>query len=134
MEGKCTIYFEDPFWVGIFEREDENGYAAARQVFGAEPGDAELLQWIFSEYSHLSYSRARPQAAAGAKEVGFKRRQRELRQEMETSGVGTRAQRAVQAEYERRKQERQAETREQREERERQEYSRRRERKKEKRR
>ena len=30
MEGRATIYFEDPFWVGAFERSDGAGYAVAR--------------------------------------------------------------------------------------------------------
>lgn len=29
---KATIYFENPFWVGLFERTDKKGYAASKKL------------------------------------------------------------------------------------------------------
>jgi hypothetical protein len=29
---ELTVYFEDPFWVGLFERENGDGYAVSRVV------------------------------------------------------------------------------------------------------
>ena len=31
-----TVYFEDPFWVGVFEVVENNKVSASRVVFGAE--------------------------------------------------------------------------------------------------
>lgn len=31
-----TVLFEDPFWIGVYERVDGGLYEAARIVFGAE--------------------------------------------------------------------------------------------------
>lgn len=103
MEGKCTIYFEDPFYVGIFERIDERGYSVARYVFGAEPGDAELVQFVRNDYRRLQFSSPVPCTKDLISNMNFKRRQREARRQAEQTDIGTRAQRALQAEYERQK-------------------------------
>ena len=103
MDGKCTVYFDDPFWVGVFERNDENGYSAARHVFGDEPSDAELLHFCKNEFVALKYSAAIPPEKTPLEEMNFKRRQREVRKQMSQTGVGTYAQRALKAEYKRRK-------------------------------
>ncbi|WP_337604360.1 DUF2992 family protein [Anaerotignum lactatifermentans] len=34
-----TVLFEEPFWIGIYEREDGESYQAAKILFGAEPKD-----------------------------------------------------------------------------------------------
>ena len=37
VNGKPTIFFEEPFWVGIFERIEDGKLSAAKVTFGAEP-------------------------------------------------------------------------------------------------
>jgi len=37
-----TVYFADPFWVGIYERTDSSGYAVCKVTFGSEPSDTEI--------------------------------------------------------------------------------------------
>ena len=32
-----TILFEDPFWVGLYEREEDGRYSVSKITFGAEP-------------------------------------------------------------------------------------------------
>ena len=34
---KLTVYFEEPFWVGIFERIEDGNVSVAKVTFGAEP-------------------------------------------------------------------------------------------------
>ena len=51
MEGKLTVYFDPPFWVGIFEKIENNHCQAARQVFGAEPTEPELIRFALENYS-----------------------------------------------------------------------------------
>ena len=43
-----TILFENNFWMGIFERNDDDGYAVARKIFGSEPSDAELYEFVLN--------------------------------------------------------------------------------------
>lgn len=105
MEGKCTVYFEDPFWVGVFEHQDEAGYALARVVFGGEPSDAELLQFCKKNFSALDFKPADRSPLAAEEGAGYKRRQRQIRKQMGQTGIGTYAQRALKAQYETSKQE-----------------------------
>ena len=46
MVGKLTVYFEDPFWVGIFERIDGGKLSVAKVTFGAEPKDYEIQELV----------------------------------------------------------------------------------------
>jgi hypothetical protein len=106
MQGKMTVFFDEPFWVAVFEREDEQGYCAARHVFGAEPGDAEIHAFLLNGYQQLRfstpYSRAAPEPAAH----NYKRRQRDNRRSQNSGGSGTAAQRALKAQQEARQAER----------------------------
>ena len=43
---KLTVYFEDPFWVGVVEEQFGNHVKACRHVFGAEPKDAEVMEFV----------------------------------------------------------------------------------------
>ena len=49
--GKLTVYFEKPFWVGIFERTEDGKLSVAKVTFGVEPKDYEV-----QEYSKTLFS------------------------------------------------------------------------------
>jgi hypothetical protein len=116
MEGKLTVYFEDPFWVGVFEREDETGYCVSRVVFGSEPTDVELYEYVQREYAHLSFSQPVKDHIRIFRKKKFKRVQREVRKEVYEDGVGTKAQQAMKLQTELNKKEHQVISRERREE------------------
>lgn len=122
MDGKCTVYFENSFWVAVLERIDEDGYSVFRFVFGGEPTDAELHEFAIRCFQTLSFSVPGVIPDTEEREIGYKRRQREVRKHMQQQGVGTYAQRALQAERERMKQSRHEESREEREANQRQKF------------
>jgi hypothetical protein len=109
-----TVYFEDPYWVGLFERVDEGGYAVARVVYGAEPSPVEVYERL-RDYRSLRFSRAGDAAPAERRPRSPKRAQREAARAVDR-GPGTRAQRAVQAMREERSEARRTSRREQRRE------------------
>ncbi|MFI7599499.1 YjdF family protein [Actinoplanes sp. NPDC049681] len=41
-----TVYYDDPFWVAVLEVLDGDRVRATRHVFGAEPTDAELYEFL----------------------------------------------------------------------------------------
>lgn len=131
MEGKLTIYFDDPFWVAVLEREDEAGYQVARVVLGSEPGDAEAYQFFLKNYGAFQFDAVHESARLPKVRVNFKRAQREARKSMQVQGAGTRAQEAMKAEMARHKQERRTVHKEEREQTERERFLQRQERKKE---
>ena len=103
---KVTVTLEGPFWVGIFERVDDDGLAAARVIFGKEPTDPELYQYILANYNALRFSQ--PQTfQLVIKRKSPKRVQREVRREMERAKSGlsntTYAQDVLRAEIEKNK-------------------------------
>ena len=79
---KATILFERTFWVGIFERTDKEGYAVARKIFGGEPSDAEVYDFVLYNYDELQFGM--PQDfQLEIKRMNPKRMQRIVRREME---------------------------------------------------
>ena len=60
---RLTVYFEAPFWVGVFERTRSGALFAARVVFGAEPKDYEAYARVLKEYARLRFSPAVESAA-----------------------------------------------------------------------
>ena len=58
VNGKLTVYFEEPFWVGIFERIEDGKLSVAKVTFGAEPKDYEVKEYIQKYYFGLKFSPA----------------------------------------------------------------------------
>lgn len=54
--GKLTVLFEDPFWIGVFERISSGKLSVCKVTFGAEPRDYEIQDFILKNYSHLRFS------------------------------------------------------------------------------
>ena len=46
VSGKLTVYFEAPFWVGVFERVRDGKLSVAKVTFGTEPKDYEVQEYI----------------------------------------------------------------------------------------
>ncbi|UNS99099.1 YjdF family protein [Streptomyces tubbatahanensis] len=53
MPSTFTVFFEDPFWVGVLEVTEPDGVRAARHVFGAEPTNPELLDFAVRDFGGL---------------------------------------------------------------------------------
>ena len=113
--AKLTVLFDPPFWVGIFERENGGRYEACRVVFGAEPRDFEVYAYILDHYDRLDFSPALQTETAAERELSPKRAQRLARRQTQSTGIGTKAQQALQLQREQSKTERRALSREARE-------------------
>jgi hypothetical protein len=79
---KATVRLKKSLWIALFERTDIKGYAVARTVFGDEPTDPELYDYISSFFYQLKFTE--PQTfKLIVKRKNYKRMQREVRKEME---------------------------------------------------
>lgn len=96
-EALLTVYFDDPFWVGVLERRQGNALTAARVVFGAEPRDCEVYAMILQRYYALPFSPAVQNSAAPNLPGNPKQRQRMAMKAVESTGTGTKAQQALAA-------------------------------------
>ena len=98
-EEKLTVYFEEPFWVGVFERVEGGRLSVCKITFGAEPKDYEVWDFILKHHCELKFS---PAVEAEEKRAADnpKRRQRNAKKQLQQNGVGTKAQQALQMQRE----------------------------------
>lgn len=54
--GSLTVYFDDPFWAGVFEVYQNGSLTAAKVIFGAEPKDSEVYEFVLQNYYRLKFS------------------------------------------------------------------------------
>ena len=101
--GKLTVYFEEPFWVGVFERTEDGKLSVAKVIFGAEPKDYEVQEYIQQYYFSLKFS---PAVETVVKDIkrNPKRMQREAKKQMLETGIGTKSQQALILQQEQNKQ------------------------------
>ena len=103
--GVLTVYFENPFWVGVFERIEGEKLSACKATFGAEPKDYEVWSFVLCHYQDLKFS---PATEAELKQSADnpKRRQRNVKKQLQNAGIGTKSQQALAAQREELKAER----------------------------
>lgn len=89
--GKLTVYFDDPFWVGVFERIEDEKLSVCKVTFGAEPKDYEVLEFVLRNYSQLKFS---PSVDVEVRKEAKnpKRKQREARNQSAQYSIGTKSQ------------------------------------------
>lgn len=58
VSGKLTVFFEEPFWVGLFECISEGKLSVCKVTFGAEPKDYEVYDFVLKNYYQLRFSLA----------------------------------------------------------------------------
>ena len=111
--GRLTVFFEDPFWVGVFERVEYRKLSVAKVTFGAEPKDYEVLELINRNYYYLQFSPA-IETVIKDNRKNPKRAQRDAKKQTLETGIGTKSQQALKLQQEQNKQERKVRSREQR--------------------
>ena len=112
--GVLTVYFDNPFWVGVFERIEDGKLSACKVTFGAEPKDYEVWEFVLRHYQDLKFSSA-VKAELKQSADNPKRRQKNIKKQLQTVGVGTKSQQALAAQREELKIEHKKSSKEQRE-------------------
>lgn len=106
--GSFTVYFDAPFWVGIFTREQEGILQSARIIFGSEPTAVEIRDFILEHHDELQFSPGIPVFTEERKSKPkkcLKRIEKELKKEIPEK----KSHLALKQEKERKKQEKKAE-------------------------
>ena len=106
---KLTVFFEHPFWVGVFERVEENRCSVCRVVFGSQPKEYEVYEFVLQQYRHLRFSTGEAVEVKREK-ANPKRVQREARKESKLIGISSKSQMALQQQREEMKLERKTES------------------------
>lgn len=116
---KLTIYYDGQFYVGIVETVEENTLRAYRYIFGQEPKDQDVLEFVNrnllslinrSEQSGISISENIQ------KRINPKKLQRMVSKEINKVGISTKAHQAIQEGYNLRKKEKLIKTKQHRDE------------------
>lgn len=96
---KLTVFFEEPFWVGYFERIENESLSVAKVTFGTEPKDYEIYDFILKNYYNLQFS---PAVSTVVKErkINPKRMQRDIKKQLLNTGIGTKSQQALKLQQE----------------------------------
>ena len=102
---KLTVYFEAPFWVGVYERYSETRLETAKIVFGAEPKDYMVYAFLLNDWSKLSFGTMNLDNSVAEKKINPKRLQRHISKNMSSEGIGTKAQQALKLQHEQHKKE-----------------------------
>lgn len=113
--SSLTILFEDPFWIGLFERFDEQGLSVCKVTFGVEPTDKEVIKFIEEHWHHLQFSTAVGTPSVLENRKNPKRQLREAKKQMRPQGIGTKSQQALKLQQEQNKTERKQRSRAERE-------------------
>lgn len=100
------VFFEEPFWIGIFERVWNDELVVCKTTFGAEPKDYEINDFLKKNYYKLTFSPAVDSNSEMKEYTNPKRRQREVKRQVLNIGIGTKSQQALQLQREQGKVER----------------------------
>jgi len=109
--GQLTVFFDCPFWVGVFEVTCDHTFRICRVVFGSsEPKDYEVYQYINERYYALNFIAAsQDDTTLRPKPINPKRLQRQINRQLLVQGVSTKSYDTIRAGYEAHKVERKRE-------------------------
>ena len=109
-----SVFFEDPFWVGLFECVEKRKLSVCKVTFGAEPKDGEVYDFVLKNFYKLDFS---PTVETSIKKTAEnpKRKKREAEKQLKNVGIGTKSQQALKLRQEAMKTERRVISKEERE-------------------
>jgi len=115
VKGQFTVFFEAPFWAGVYERISDGKLEVCKIIFGSEPKDYEVYKFLLKNWNTLRFS---PPTKVDIKQdikINPKRMQREIRKQLDMQGIGTKSQQALKLRHEENKISRREKSREQKE-------------------
>ena len=113
--GRLQVFYENQFWIGIFEVTQEGKLKVCKVTFGAEPRDYEVLEFIQQNYYNLKFSPSVDSTVVQRERINPKRLQREVKKQIQKVGIGTKSQQALKLQQENGKIERKKKSHQQRE-------------------
>jgi len=96
IEATFTIFFDDPFWVGILEENHNKANYMGKHIFGTEPSNTNLLSFYLNHFSnierievkeetfgnkHYNYKKSLAKAKKSQKDIGVNQKSKALFQE-----------------------------------------------------
>lgn len=91
----CHVYFDDPFWVAVFERRVDDRAFVAKHIFGSEPSNQEVYQFILEQYENIKFVLSCEEHKKVIKIKNPKRKLREAKKEMMHPHCFTKSQQVI---------------------------------------
>lgn len=98
--SKLTVFFDDPFWVGVYECRTASVLEVAKVVFGEEPKDYEVFYYFLENWNKLRFSPPVDDTVRTEAKINPKRMQRAINKQLTQNGIGTKAQQALKLQQE----------------------------------
>ena len=114
ISGKLTVFFENPFWVGIFENFENDNLSVCKVTFGSEPKEYEIYDFILKKFYNLRFSNEM-KSNFREKAKNPKRRQREIKKELQSKKFLKKSEEILKLQYEENKKERKIKTKKEKE-------------------
>ncbi len=114
ISGKLTVFFENPFWVGIFEDFENDNLSVCKVTFGSEPKEYEIYDFILKKFYNLRFSNEM-KSNFREKAKNPKRRQREIKKELQSKKFLKKSEEILKLQYKENKKERKIKTKEEKE-------------------
>ena len=114
ISGKLTVFFENPFWVGIFENFENDNLSVCKVTFGSEPKEYEIYDFILKKFYNLRFSNAM-ESNFSKKIKNPKRRQREIKKELQSKKFLKKSEEILKLQYKENKKERKIKTKQEKE-------------------
>ena len=82
-----TLYFDGRFYVALLERQQEKLISLAKHIFGAEPSDAELYEFVLHEIQNLHFTNPEQIAeyTVARCRINYKRMLRQVKKELKNN-------------------------------------------------
>lgn len=106
IKSSFIVLFENPFWIGICERQNGSKMEVCKVVFGSEPKNYEVYNFLLNNLYKLKFSTPVKNTQSLDKKINPKRMQRSISRQLEETGIGTKAQQALKLQQEQLKTER----------------------------
>ena len=102
VSSTLIVYFDGQFWVGMAELVEKDQLHACRVVFGAEPSNEEILDFVLTRWTGLDFSAPIAQEIQhGPADVSNpKRRKRQAAKALQQRSGSTKAQQAISEQHE----------------------------------
>lgn len=98
--SKLTVFFDDPFWVGVYECSSNSLLEVARVVFGEEPKNYYVYYYFLENWCKLRFSPPVDDSMKAECKINPKRMQRAINKQLSQTGIGTKAQQALKLQHE----------------------------------
>ena len=107
--------FENPFWIGLYERIDNGKYEVCKITFGSEPKSYEVYSFLLKNWDRLKFSQPIKTDVVEERKINPKRMQREINSQLKNKGIGTKAQQALNLQHDLNKIDKRAQSKEKKE-------------------